>query len=325
MKDTEPQHPIRVMASRTGLSPSVLRAWERRYEAVVPGRSEGGQRLYSDADLRRLTLLRRATEAGRAISQVVELSDEELDSLVEADETARASRDATRAPDLDGPIQGAIERSLDAVRALDAAALESELRWILTAYGAVAFTDALVAPVLARIGDGWSRGELTPAHEHLASEVIHRVVGRLLSASDRPSDSRGRAVIATLPGESHDLGALLAAVTAKVSGWQVTFLGANLPGADIAEAARAVQADLIGLSLVNPTGNAPRTEAELSQLLARVGPTVRVVLGGAAGEKVALGLKDPRLVRVTTLEGFRGVLGDGPASPLRPKPEPGTA
>ena len=69
---------MRVVTARTGLSPHVLRAWERRYEAVAPGRSAAGQRLYSDADVDRLALLLRATQAGRAIGQVVRIPVDEL-------------------------------------------------------------------------------------------------------------------------------------------------------------------------------------------------------------------------------------------------------
>ena len=60
-----PRHPVRVVAQRTGLSSHVLRAWERRYGVVAPHRTEGGQRLYSDADIERLSLLRTLTAAGR--------------------------------------------------------------------------------------------------------------------------------------------------------------------------------------------------------------------------------------------------------------------
>ena len=53
------RYPVRLVALRTGLTPHLLRAWERRYGVVTPGRSEGGQRLYSDLDIERLTSLRR--------------------------------------------------------------------------------------------------------------------------------------------------------------------------------------------------------------------------------------------------------------------------
>ena len=66
---------MRIVTRRTGLSADLLRAWERRYEVVKPSRSEGGRRLYSDADIERLRLLYRATLAGRSIGQVAELVD----------------------------------------------------------------------------------------------------------------------------------------------------------------------------------------------------------------------------------------------------------
>jgi len=76
--DATPRHPIRVVARRTGLTPATIRAWERRYGAVEPARSEGGQRLYSDLDLERLDTLRHLTEMGRSISSVAPLDREAL-------------------------------------------------------------------------------------------------------------------------------------------------------------------------------------------------------------------------------------------------------
>ena len=66
-----PRHPIRVVAKRTGLTPALLRAWEKGYNVVEPIRTEGGQRLFSDEDVTRLSLLRRAVEEGRNISCIL--------------------------------------------------------------------------------------------------------------------------------------------------------------------------------------------------------------------------------------------------------------
>ena len=56
-----------VITRRTGLSADVIRAWERRYQAVSPERTQIGRRLSSDRDIARLALLRRAIHAGRRI------------------------------------------------------------------------------------------------------------------------------------------------------------------------------------------------------------------------------------------------------------------
>jgi DNA-binding transcriptional MerR regulator len=84
------RHPIQVVVRRTGLTADVLRAWEKRYGVIEPGRSEGGRRLYSDRDIERLRLLRRATGAGRRISQIAGLATEELAALVKEDEREEA-------------------------------------------------------------------------------------------------------------------------------------------------------------------------------------------------------------------------------------------
>ena len=96
----ESRYPIRVVIARTGLTADVLRAWERRYGAVRPQRSAGGQRLYSEEDVTRLTLLRRATLAGHSIAEVARLRTEALEALVD-EPRADASR---AAPDMDSAV-----------------------------------------------------------------------------------------------------------------------------------------------------------------------------------------------------------------------------
>ena len=91
-------HPMRVVTRRTGLSPDLLRAWERRYEVVTPSRSKGGRRLYSDADIERLRLLYRATLAGRSIGLVADLSADALAAVVRQDAAADAEEGRQRGP-----------------------------------------------------------------------------------------------------------------------------------------------------------------------------------------------------------------------------------
>ncbi|MCH2452814.1 MAG: MerR family transcriptional regulator, partial [Gemmatimonadetes bacterium] len=77
-----PRHPIRVVAQRTGLTAATIRAWVRRYSAVIPGRSAGGQRVYSDQDVKRLTTLRALTDGGRTISVVSTLTESAAEALL---------------------------------------------------------------------------------------------------------------------------------------------------------------------------------------------------------------------------------------------------
>ena len=167
-----PRHPIRVVAQRTGLTPAALRAWERRYEAVRPGRSEGGQRLYSDRDVAHLRVLRQLTENGRPIGMVAALSLGDAEALLLED---RTSSPATGEPSPGNLVDEAIAK----LRAFDDTGLERHLWHAATTLGAEAFLDDVVTPLLFQVGEGWVVGQVTPAQEHLGSEALERTLERL--------------------------------------------------------------------------------------------------------------------------------------------------
>src|SRR3954454_5378529 len=124
-----PRHPIGVVARRTGLKPDLIRAWERRYGAVAPGRTETRRRFYSDEDVGRLLLLRRAVSSGRGISQVAGLSNPELEALIEAEPApAGYAPPPPAAPEkVDGAAEPFLTRCPGAAQRLDVRELELEL------------------------------------------------------------------------------------------------------------------------------------------------------------------------------------------------------
>ncbi len=280
-KNREPRHPIRVVSLRTGLSPDVLRVWERRYGVVTPQRSEGGQRLYSDADIERLSLLNRATLAGRAIRQVAGLGTEELAALVEEDAAARAPAPPTaleRAAQ--GVSQDYLATALAAVEALDSAQLQFVLGQAVLALGATGFVDHLLAPLLRQIGDRWHDGTLTPAHEHAASVIVKRTLQWIQEILEVPA-SAPLILVTTPAGERHEMGAMLVGVVAGTEGWRACQLGPDLPAADIANAAAQSGARAVAVSSVRADDSA-RLLAELAELRAALSDGVELLVGGAA-------------------------------------------
>ncbi|MBD3162698.1 MAG: MerR family transcriptional regulator, partial [Candidatus Eisenbacteria bacterium] len=171
-------HPIKVVAKRTGLSPEVLRVWEKRYGVVQPTRTPTGRRLYSEADIERLRLVRQATLAGRRVGEVASLSTDSLAALVREDE-----REASRAPAGNGEEAGSAAQeslmveAMSAVRDLDSPRLEAILTRALLIYGSEEFIERVAAPLLEAIGAEWEAGRLEPYLEHAATAVIRQVVG----------------------------------------------------------------------------------------------------------------------------------------------------
>src|SRR5215217_7374614 len=116
---SEARHPIGVVAERTGLTPDALRVWERRYRVVEPNRSPGGQRIYSDADIARLSLLYRATRGGHGISHVAPLGNAKLEELVRQIESATARPQELPFPAIPSPE--VIEQAIAFTEELDPA------------------------------------------------------------------------------------------------------------------------------------------------------------------------------------------------------------
>lgn len=280
-EDREPRHPIRVVARRTGISLHVLRAWERRYGVVVPARTDGGQRLYSNADIARLKLLREAVEAGRAISQVADVPDDELAALVAQDRTGAVAGPAERvgagiAPG--GAAAAAVSACVEAAERLDLETLHRVLLRSVVSLLPRDFIEQVVAPLLHEVGERWHRGELQPAHEHAVSVVVGRVLSFLLSAYE-PEPGAPTVVTTTVAGEVHEFGAMLASVLAAEAGWRVVYLGPSLPAAEIARAAATSAAVVVAVSVVNDFTEA-ELGAELSVLRAALRRDVRLLVGG---------------------------------------------
>jgi DNA-binding transcriptional MerR regulator/methanogenic corrinoid protein MtbC1 len=304
---------MRVVTRRTGLSADLLRAWERRHEVVKPSRSQGGHRLYSDADIERLRLLYRATLAGRSIGQVAALSAVALAALVrhdaEADAEAElASPGAPRSELMAAPATaGYLADCIRSVERLDAPGLDATLRRAAVALSAPVLLDAVVVSLLERLGTCWHEGTLRPVHGHLASAILRRLLDRLIESANSPLTA-ANLVVATPAGQVHEFGALLVAATAAAEGWRVTYLGPDLPAEDIAEAATRTRARAAALSLVFPAGD-PALGDELRRLRAVLPKEVTLVVGGAAASAYSGVLNEIGATRLYDLEDFRAQLG----------------
>jgi methanogenic corrinoid protein MtbC1 len=309
MTDTDieaqrPRHPIQVVARRTGLSSDVLRAWERRYGAVKPQRSDSQRRLYSDADIERLILLRRGTLAGRSIGQLSVLPGTELRLLV-ADDLESLAADAPT-PAAEGVEPSTVlEKAATAVRDLDAAQLQSVISGASLVVAPPLLVERVLVPLMRSIGEQWLAGTLGIAHEHLASAVVRTVLSDLAKPRQLSADAPAL-VVGTPARQIHELGALVVAATAAADGWRVVYVGADIPAADIAAAAEQVGAKAVALSITYPPDDDMGDElAELRRLLPREVP---VLAGGLSALSYSQPLAAIGALLVGDLQALRSVL-----------------
>jgi len=301
-------HPMRSVVLRTGLTPDLLRAWEKRYAVVSPQRSKGGQRLYSEADIARLTLLVRAVSGGRAISQVAQLSQRELQAIVN-DDVAALRAAPVRATSPSAELRASVyAAALAAVENFEAGDLESTLRGGTLRLGMDEMLDGVIGPLLVTIGDRWHEGTLRPAHEHLASDVIRRTLIWMLDNS-APTAGAQTLVVATLVGQNHELGTLLVAAAASSHGWRVVYLGTSLPANEIAAAATRTLASAVALSFVYPADD-PAIAGAVRELRAALPPNTTILAGGRAAPSYSAALAAAQAAQFATIGELRVWLGE---------------
>lgn len=296
-------HPIGVVAKRTGITLHVLRAWERRYGVVEPGRTPGGQRLYSDADITRLRLLRQVTDAGRNISQVARLPVAELERL--AAEDVRHVLPATAAD-----RGGYLSRCLKSAERLDGDAVYATLMRAAVSLRPAEFLADVLMPLLHEVGERWHQKRLSPAQEHVVSMASRRVVTWLVDAYDTTGEAPVL-LVTTVAGEQHEFGALMVSVLALEAGWRVAYLGTSLPAEEIVQAARGTDAAMVAVSIVNTRdheGMRSDVTAEMTQVRQGLPVSVPLLLGGAGALERRDDLREAGAVVLTDAAALSEVL-----------------
>ncbi|HKX32011.1 MAG TPA: MerR family transcriptional regulator [Blastocatellia bacterium] len=274
---TTPKYRIGTVSRLTGLSADVVRVWERRYGAIRPERSEGGSRLYSEADIARLRRLRQAVELGHAIGQVAKLPESELENL-----SAKHRAPFSVQQDSSDSYEVIRERFLEAIGRMDVTAAEGEISRAAALYPPRVAIKNILSPLLAEIGERWAERDLGIAQEHAATNLIRNLLGSLFRLYP-PDEAAETIVFATPAGERHEFGILLGALMAATRGWQVIYLGTDLPGIEIGRTAKVTKARVLVLGLATP--DHARTVEELKALAEQLSSQTRVWVGGAEAAK----------------------------------------
>jgi len=266
-------HTIRMAAQLSGLTPYVIRAWEKRYNAVTPSRSEGNQRTYSEADVRRLKLLSGAVKSGYKISRIVSMPDDELEKLSESEGIYPDSSVKQEARKLIGSC-------LESVSNMDAGALEDYLTRAAIDLDIIDTIDLVVVPLMEELGEGWHQGRWRISHEHLASAVVRSFLANQLRSFDS-TESAQSAIVTTPSGQMHELGSLSAALAAASAGFHVIYLGSNIPASEIIRSAEETGAVAVLISIVFP-GSTTKIRQEIDTLRRHLPKNCRLILGGSS-------------------------------------------
>jgi len=135
---------------------------------------------------------------------------------------------------------------------------------------------------LYQVGRLWESNQITVAEEHMATAITQYVMAQLYLHLPPPTQTRGSMVITGVAGELHQVGANMVADVLDAQGYDVRFLGTNMPHSGIVHAIEKHDADVLGVS-ATMLFNIPHVVELIKEVRAKLGErSPRVVFGGAA-------------------------------------------
>ncbi|MFN8495281.1 MAG: MerR family transcriptional regulator [Caldilineaceae bacterium] len=240
---TAPLYNIKAVVQTTDISPSTLRAWERRYHICQPQRLENGYRLYSDRDIAILQWLKNQVALGLSISQATAWLDNlaaaangiEHVALPPLNYNGRSTRLATfHRPQAQRDYSTLQHELLDALLRFDEAATTQIIAEAFTLYPLELVGENLFKPVLIEIGQRWAQGDVSVTTEHFATNYLQQRIAALLHIL--PNAKKEALIwVGCPPGEDHEIGAFLLTLYLRRAGYAVQYIGKNLVSEDFVQ------------------------------------------------------------------------------------------
>ena len=261
----EKLYTIGTVSKLTGVGSITLRAWERRHGLIQPVRKESGHRLFTRQHIDQINRITALTQQGVRISQI-------RPEMLETESDLQTGDESDVWSDY-------LNSMIAAIIDFDEDRLEEIYNEALSLYSIGIVTRKLLTPLLIELGLRWVANEGSIAEEHFFAFYLRNKIGARYHHRARGNNNGPRLLLAGLPGENHEIGLLLFALTAHEAGYRVIPLGANMPLDDLAYVAKKKQCSAIIVSgAIEPSEKT--VKRSLPKLVNTAG--VPVLVGGLA-------------------------------------------
>jgi len=250
---------IGTLARACGISPHLLRAWEKRYQLLAPIRGSGRQRLYTQDDLLLLRYLTRAIQNGARIGELAILGRERL--LLEARATESFAAPALPPVRTEGAPTARLEllqeELVAAAKSVDGARLQAALTQAEMELNLDTVVYDIIPRAMKQTGAACLSGTMGIAGEHLISNMVEQYLKNALekarqSALAGVAGAKPVTICCCFPGEEHTIGLLTVAYALARLGWDVVFLGSSMPLSAVEESIRQIRPESVWLSVSDP-------------------------------------------------------------------------
>jgi len=217
----------------TGITKFVLRTWENRYGYLKAERTDTNIRVYTDEMVVRALNTNYLLNNGEKISRIAKLSDPEI---VEAVYNLKLQEGTEKA-------EFYINEIIVSALTFNSVKFDSVYSEGVNEFGLLEFYKKVILETMRKIGILWLTNRVAPSQEHFLSEHIKQKIAVATDAKFSKNNT-GESWLLFLPeGEFHEIGLLFAKFLLVQHGYNVIFLGPNVPYGSLVQVSQNIQID----------------------------------------------------------------------------------
>lgn len=304
------------MASKiSGVGVHTIRAWEKRYKALVPVRDASGHRTYSKTDVEKLMLLSELCLLGYTISKVAALSIDELKSnlkdLGKTDESFE-SQDFNLISDSKSVMDPSQSMPIlqFALRSYNLGVVNVELAKLKTMLSSRDYALYILSPLALTLSELSNNGTFTSTQEQAVRSILKFHMGyNLYHPNTKLEKSNVNVIVGGMEGDLNDLGLGSVGLLCGHYGFHYTYLGADLSSEAISDAAKSFEVNLVILGPTNSFNQLGKSHFQnyIEKLTAKMPLQTSLVVAGKSEAELDK-VSNKRLVFLKNLDAIDGYL-----------------
>jgi DNA-binding transcriptional MerR regulator/methanogenic corrinoid protein MtbC1 len=284
-ESSQGQYSIQLASKISGVGIHTIRAWEKRYQAVVPQRSHNGRREYSDDDIDKLTLLSELCTLGHTIGKIAGLPRTELRVLLE--KLGKKANSVTSGDELSllkEPVNTAqsLQNLYLALECYKLDVISHEISKLKLLLNPRDFALDIISPLLTKVGMAVHEGKLNISQEHALSAILKFHIGHLLYNNQTSKSTKNARIVISAPeGDFHEFGILMGALLCRHYNVPYFYLGPNLPLESLIDAVHSLEVNtiLLGSTIAPETKPIGFVNTYINSILRKL-PKIKLIVGG---------------------------------------------
>lgn len=245
----ETKYSIQLVSKLSGVGVHTIRAWEKRYQAVVPSRSDSGRREYNDTDLEKLVLLNQLCTLGHSIGKIANNEIPVLKEMLEKLGKVEDKTEKTETVELDYNLENSLSNMILGISAYKLDIVDHELNKIKLLTNTREIVVKILVPLLQKVGSLIQRRELTLSQEIAFHSLLKFHLGEIIFKSRKKNQSLEKIIIATPEGCFEEIPLLLSTLLMISKNFEIIYLGTNVQAGALLEATKATDASAVLLYL----------------------------------------------------------------------------